>query len=239
MSGLPSWARGNISGGCGGRALDLLPRSGYNSIILMGKRVLCLKELLLKIRALLSRFMADGKAEPLAAAAAVALNLLEEGDLFAGGSTVRPVPNETAAISAANPMLAAGAACALQRKNEGGVVVAPAEVSETLDDAIRLAVALSLPLVLLVSCPAASLDELSSRVMAADMECIPADGRSVMKLMPALRLAVDKAREGDGPTLIECVSDQPLDDDDTPADPLERLNSVLILEGYAMPEELI
>ena len=79
----------------------------------------------------------------------------------------------------------------------------------------------------------------SSRVMAEEMECIPADGRGVMKLMPALRLAVDKAREGDGPTLIECVSDQAPEDEDTPAGPLERLNSVLILEGYAMPEELL
>ena len=200
----------------------------------------CLKELLLKIRALLSRLAESG--EPLAAASAVALGLLEEGDLFAGGPELTAIGEEAEALSAvgaADPMLAAGAACALQRKGQGGVIVAAAEDADRRDEAITLAVKLALPLVLLVSCPQAALDELSSRVMAADMECIPADGRGVMSLMPALRLAIDKAREGDGPTLIECVSDQPLEDEDTPAAPLERLNSVLILEGYAMPEELV
>ena len=32
--------------------------------------------------------------------------------------------------------------------------------------------------------------------------------------MPALRLALDKAREGDGPTLIECVPDRPPEEED-------------------------
>ncbi len=201
-----------------------------------------MKELLLRIRALLSRLTSGGENEPLAAAAAVALNLLEKGDLYAGGPALTAVADglpDDIRIDPADPMMAAGAACALQRKNEGGVVVASAAESDRLYASIALAVKLSLPLVLLVSCREANVDELSSRVMAADMECIPADGRGVMKLMPALRLAVDKAREGDGPTLIECVRDLPLDDEDTPADPLERLNSVLILEGYAMPEELL
>ena len=200
----------------------------------------CLKELLLKIRALLSRLGESG--EPLATAAAVALGLLEAGDLFAGGPSLTTIGEgapDAGRVEAADPMLAAGAAFALQKKGEGGVVVAAVQDADRLYEAIALAVRLSLPLVLLVSCPQSALDELSSRVMAADMECIPADGRGVMNLMPALRLAIDKAREGDGPTLIECVSDQPVDDEDTPASPLERLNSVLILEGYAMPEELV
>ena len=198
-----------------------------------------MKELLLKIRALLSRLAEGG--DPLATASAVALGLLEEGDLFAGGASLTAVDENAPGlerVDPADPMLAAGAAFALQRRGEGGVIVAAAEDADRLYEAISLAVKLALPLVLLVSCPQASLDELSSRVMAADMECIPADGRGVMSLMPALRLAIDKAREGDGPALIECVSDQPLEDEDAPADPLERLNSVLILEGYATPEEL-
>ena len=199
-----------------------------------------LKELLLKIRALLSRLAAGG-GKALAPACAVALGLLEAGDLFAGGPSLTSIGAEepdAAFTGPADPLLAAGAACALQRKGRGGVVVAAAADNRRLDEAIALAVPLALPLVLLVSCSRAALDDLSSRVMAADMECIPADGRSVMKLMPALRLAIDKAREGDGPALIECISDQPLEDEDAPADPLERLNSVLILEGYATPEEL-
>ncbi|MBO4884464.1 MAG: hypothetical protein J5602_04065 [Clostridia bacterium] len=200
-----------------------------------------MKELLLRIRALLIRFAGRGADNPLAPAAAVALSLLGAGDYYAAGPALTPLTDELpgdAPLEPADPMLAAGAACAQRRRNEGGVAVALAEESERLYEAVGLAVRLNLPLVLLVNCREASLDELSSRVMAADMECMPADGRSVMKLMPALRLAVDKAREGDGPTLIECVCDRPLDDEDTPADPLERLNNVLILEGYAMPEEL-
>ena len=200
-----------------------------------------LKELLLKIRALLIRLAELGANRPLAPAAAVALNLLEAGDFYAAGPTLTPITEGAPAdvpLDPADPLAAAGAACALRRKNEGGAVVAVVEENDRMYEAVSLAVKLNLPLVLLVSCHDSALDELSSRVMAADMECIPADGRGVMKLMPALRLAIDKAREGDGPTLIECVCDRPLDDEDTPADPLERLNNVLILEGYAMPEEL-
>ena len=192
-----------------------------------------------EIRALLSRLGESG--EPLAAAAAVALGLLEEGDLFADGPELSAVGDGAPAVervAPADPLLAAGAAFALQRRGEGGVVVAPAQDADRLYEAIALAVRLALPLVLLVSCRQSALDGLSSRVMAADMACIPADGRGVMNLMPALRLAIDKAREGDGPTLIECVSDQAPEDEDTPASPLDRLNSVLILEGYALPEEL-
>lgn len=197
-----------------------------------------MKELLLKIRALLSRFESGGADSPLAAAAAVALCLLEPGDLFAAGPALAPLTEPLPdGVSPADPLMAAGAACAQRRRNEGGAVVAAAEDTPRLYEAISLAVRLNLPLVLLVSCREAALDELSSRVMAADMACIPADGRSVMKLMPALRLAIDKAREGDGPTLIECVCDQTPEDGDAD-DPLERLNGVLILEGYATREEL-
>ena len=58
-----------------------------------------------------------------------------------------------------------------------------------------------------------------------------------MSLLPALRAALDKARDGDGPTLIQCVTDRE-PDDDTPGDPIQRLDRTLLLEGYAEPEEL-
>ena len=147
-------------------------------------------------------------------------------------------PPERLLAGSADPLEAAGAAYALQKKNRGGVAVAALASPSDLDRTIDLAMRLNLPLVLLLNCREADVNDISSRVMAAEMECIPADGRSVMKLMPALRLAVDKAREGDGPTLIECVSDQLSEEEDSPDDPLERLNSMLIFEGYATPEEL-
>ena len=195
-----------------------------------------MRELLLKIRALLLRF---GAADERAAATAVTLGLLEEGDLFAHGERVEPV-GETAArnsVATTDALAAAGAAYALQRRGEDAVIAAWVDGCH-LDRALEMAAALGLPLIMLCACRESELDELSSRVMAAAVSCVPADGRSVMKLMPALRLAVDRAREGDGSTLIECVVDQLSDDEDAESGPLERLDSVLIVEGYAMPEEL-
>lgn len=195
-----------------------------------------MRELLLKIRALLIRF---GAADERAAATAVTLALLEEGDLFAFGerfvSAGETMDGET--IAPTDALTAAGAAYALQRRGEDAVIavwVDDAHLSRALD----MAAALGLPLIMLYACRESELDELSSRVMAADVSCVPADGRSVMKLMPALRLAVDRAREGDGSTLIECVMDQASDDEDAESGPLERLDNVLIVEGYALPEEL-
>lgn len=194
-----------------------------------------MRELLLKIRALLLRF---GAADERAAATAVTLGLLEEGDLFAFGERVAPV-GETVRenVAPTDALVAAGAAYALQRRGEDAVIAAWVDESH-LDRALETAAALGLPLIMLCACRESKLDELSSRVMAADVSCVPADGRSVMKLMPALRLAVDRAREGDGSTLIECVVDQLSDDEDAESGPLERLDNVLIVEGYATPEEL-
>ena len=195
-----------------------------------------MRELLLKIRTLLIRF---GAADGRAAATAVTLGLLEEGDLFAFGERFEPVGETTQSdgIAPADALEATGAAYALQKRGEDAVIAAWVD-EKHLDRALETAAALGLPLIMLYACHEAELDELSSRVMAADVSCVPADGRSVMKLMPALRLAVDRAREGDGSTLIECVADQSSDDEDAESGPLERLDNVLIVEGYAMPEEL-
>lgn len=197
-----------------------------------------MKELLLNIQAILSLLLERGENGAFVAATAVALSIMEEEDLFAGGGRFTRVRDELPEGGPVDALMAAGAACALQKKDMDGVVVAWVGADE-LERTLKLATALSLPLVLLLSCREAELDELSSRVMAVnDVTCIPADGRSVMKLMPPIRLAVDRAREGDGPTLIECVTDQQSDEEEISPDPLERLNNVLILEGYAMPEEL-
>lgn len=195
-----------------------------------------MRELLLKIRALLLRY---GAADERSAATAVTLGLLEEGDLFAFGEHFEPA-GEAAMCDSIVPtdaLTAAGAAYALQKRGEDAVAAAWVD-DKHLDRALETAASLGLPLIMLYACHESELDELSSRVMAADVSCVPADGRSVMKLMPALRLAMDRAREGDGSTLIECVVDQLSDDEDAESGPLERLDNVLIVEGYAVPEEL-
>ena len=194
----------------------------------------------MKIYRLLANMRASGSA-PLDAAVAAAVCMAEEGDMLAGNGRIYPLPilPESGNIfRTADPGMACGAALALKRKNAGALCVACAEDGARLEEALSLAKALELPLIFLVSCSEAARDALSSRVMALDVECIPADGRSVMALMPALRLALDKAREGDGPTLIECVPDRPPEEEDAPEDALDRLRDVLILEGYAAPEEL-
>lgn len=194
-----------------------------------------MRELLLKIRALLLRFAAE---DDRAAASAVALSLLEGDDLFAFSGRFLPLFEAgEEQPGKADAMTAAGAAYVLQRRGEDGVAAAWVDDGR-LDQALETAAALNLPLIMLYACREAERDDISSRVMAADVSCVTADGHSVMKLMPALRLAVDRAREGDGPTLIECIMDQVCDEDDAPGSPLERLDSVLIGEGYAVPEEL-
>lgn len=195
-----------------------------------------MRELLLKIRALLLRFAAE---DDRAAATAVALCLLEGDDLFALAGRFMPLSEagEEQPLKSVDAMTAAGAAYVLKRRGEDGVAAAWVD-DERLDQALETAAALNLPLIMLYACREAERDDISSRVMAADVSCVTADGQSVMKLMPALRLAVDRAREGDGPTLIECIMDQACDEDDMPGSPLERLDGVLIGEGYAVPEEL-
>ena len=105
-----------------------------------------MRELLLKIRALLIRF---GAADERAAATAVTLALLEEGDLFAFGerfaSAGETMDGET--IAPTDALTAAGAAYALQRRGEDAVIavwVDDAHLSRALD----MAAALGLPLIM-------------------------------------------------------------------------------------------
>ena len=83
-----------------------------------------MRELLLKIRALLLRF---GAADERAAATAVTLGLLEEGDLFALGERVEPV-GETAArnsVAATDALAAAGAQIVLFSTGRGTPFASP------------------------------------------------------------------------------------------------------------------
>ena len=199
-----------------------------------------MRELLLRIRTLLLSLQ-EGRPSPLSAAAAVALCLMEEGDLYLGSDAVLPVGEvfqdapDTRYVSA---VWAAGAAYALNRNGNDRVAVALVRNDKRLEQDFSLAVSFNLPLCLLVDCTESELADLSQKVMAHDISAVPADGRDVMRLMPSLRQALDRAREGDGPTLIECLTDRLPDDPDQPADALSRLDATLLYEGYAEPEEL-
>lgn len=199
-----------------------------------------MRELLLKIYTLLLN-LEKNHPSPLTAAAAVALCLMEEGDIYLGGEAALPVGEvfqDAPDCRCVSGAWACGTAFGLQRAGNDRVAVALVRNDGDLEKVVRLAVAFGLPLCILVSCEENELEDLTQRVMTYDISAVPADGRDVMRLMPSLRLALDKAREGDGPTVIECVTDRLPDDPNQPADAVSRLDATLLYKGYAEPEEL-
>lgn len=188
------------------------------------------------------------ESHPLRAATAVALCMLNEDDRLA--AHVGLLPGETLSEEALSSFmespsdlaLAIGAALAMRLQDKGGVVVAPIANEQIsmvdLPSLLHLAYSFRLPIVFLMECDAEFPDDLEGQAALGEIERIQADAADAMRLMPALRLAVDKAREGDGPTLIECVSASSDDETETP-DPLARLADVLLTEGYAASEELL
>lgn len=204
-----------------------------------------MRDFLLRMYAYLRRLPAEKR---LHAAAAVALAMLGPEDRLAGydlllPGSVRPEELPCSLLDrAADPAMAMGAAIALQTQNEGCVVAVPVDAERTRDpefpSLLQLAVQMQLPVIFLMECDEEMEDDLEAQAALGDIERIQADCADAMRLMPGLRLAIDKAREGDGPTLIQCVwEDLP---DETAADtPADRLADVLISEGYAMPEELL
>ena len=201
-----------------------------------------MRDFLLKMYAYLKRLPAE---QGLHAAVAVALAMLGRDDRLA--AYTRLVPGGLAADQLSpslldqgtDPAAAVGAAAAMQAQSDGCVVVAPVSSARAGEKdfpaLLTLAVERRLPVVFLMECGADFPDDLEAQAVLGEIERIQADGQDAMRLMPALRLGIDKAREGDGPTLIECVCEEAEDG----ATPILRLADVLITEGYATPEELI
>jgi len=201
-----------------------------------------MREFLLKMYAYLKRLSGE---QGLDAAIAVALAMIGRDDRLAirtrivpGGLQANELPEDLLA-EGGNPAVALGAALAMQAQEEGCVVVTPVSGEQTQSEAFHVVLALAaerrLPIVFLTECGREYADELEDQAEQGEVERIQADGIDAMRLMPVLRLAIDKAREGDGPTLIECICEA-ADGEDGPA---ARLADVLITEGYATPEELI
>ena len=185
---------------------------------------------------------------PLRAATAVALGMLTGGDRLAMQGELLPggvtLPEDIPFLPdhPASPALAVGSALAMHLQDEGGVVVAPISGmqagSAQFPSLLHLAYSLHLPVIFMLECDADFPDDLEAQAALGEIERIQADALDAMRLMPALRLAIDKAREGDGPTLIECLLDDAADEPEL-GDPAARLADVLITEGYATPEELL
>lgn len=224
-------------------ALDLSALIRYNESYSDWKRGVDMRDFLLRIYTYMKQL---DEAYPLRAAAAVALGMLSGGDRLAICSELLPggiSPEEAACLPdyASSPAIAVGAALAMRHQDDGSVVIAPvshdAADSDLFPPLLHLASSMHLPVVFLMECDAEFPDDLEAHAALGDIERIEADASDAMRLMPALRLGIDKAREGDGPTLIECIFYP--SDDAAPSDPVARLADVLITEGYATPEELL
>lgn len=203
-----------------------------------------MRDFLLKMYYYLKRLPAE---KGLHAAAAVALAMLGEEDRMAGSDgllsgCIRPEELPCSLLDEKmNPALALGAAMALQTIADGCVVIAPVDAvrarEEDFPSLLQLADSMNLPVVFLMEYDEEFAEDLEAQAALGDIERIQVDSQDAMRLMPVIRLGIDKAREGDGPTLIECVcSDAAERGADTPA---ARLADVLISEGFATPEELL
>lgn len=203
-----------------------------------------MRDFLLKIYAYMRRLPED---RSLQAATAVALAMLEQDDVLTGNGIFLNgglVPEELPVSfldQSANLAQAIGAALTMKVGDGGHVVVTPISAEcaqgERFPALLSLIQERELPICLLMECGADGADDLEKQDAWGEIERIQADGANAMRLMPALRLAVDRAREGDGPTLIECVQDA--EEEDEFKSPTARLADVLLMEGFATPEELI
>ena len=201
-----------------------------------------MRDFLLKMYAFMRRLPEE---HGLHAAMAVAMAMLDGDDRMAGrdlllrGGLFPEQLSPSFLDAGMNPALALGAAIAMQAQSEGCAVAAPVPADCVQDEnfvrILETAVRMNLPIVFLMECDADFPDDLEAQAVLGEIERIQADAGDAMRLMPAIRLAIDKAREGDGPTLVECVCA----DEAQELTPAERLAEVLITEGYATPEELL
>ncbi len=133
--------------------------------------------------------------------AAVELGILGANGIVGGGG---PIAN--------------GAALAFQYRGQDNVAVCffgdGASNQGTTQEAMNLASAWSLPVVFVnenngygISCPTSksmAITDIADRAAAYDMPGVVVDGNDVLAVYEAVSEAVRRAREGEGPSLIEC-----------------------------------
>lgn len=123
-------------------------------------------------------------------------------------------------IVGASGLIAIGAAMSARHRHSGQVAVAfmgdGATNQGMFHEALNLAAVLDLPVVLVVEnnlygefTPLARhtrVTRLADRAAAYGIPGVQADGNDVWAVYTAMRQAVDRARRGDGPTLLECLT---------------------------------
>lgn len=163
--------------------------------------------------------------------------------------------------------IATGAGLASKYRGEDRVVVCffgdGASNQGTTQEALNLASAWDLPVIFVnenngygISCPtskAMAITDIADRAAAYDMPGVVVDGNDVTAVYEAVQAAVDRARRGEGPSLIECKTYRwrghfegdacvyrGKDEVDAwiKKDPLPRFTKKLLDEGILTQEEL-
>ncbi len=156
--------------------------------------------------------------------------------LLAGNAAVRTALEPSPQIHQVPPHLglAAGVALACKLQDATNVVVALAKRS-TLDtgsahEALTIASAQKLPLIVVLDCAhSAEADALETKAAAYGIPPIEVDGHDAVAVYRVAREAVDRARTGRGPTLIQCLTIEPV------ADPIPRIEHYLEKHGWWTP----
>ncbi len=163
--------------------------------------------------------------------------------------------------------IAAGAALASKYRGEDRVVVCffgdGASNQGTTQEALNLASAWSLPVIFVnenngygISCPTSksmAITDIADRAAAYDMPGVVVDGNDATAVYEAVQAAVDRARRGEGPSLIECKTyrwrghfegdacvyrEKDEVDEWVRKDPLPRFAKKLLDEGILSQKEL-
>ena len=163
--------------------------------------------------------------------------------------------------------IAAGAALASKYRGEDRVVVCffgdGASNQGTTQEALNLASAWSLPVIFVnenngygISCPTSksmAITDIADRAAAYDMPGVVVDGNNVTAVYEAVQAAVERARKGEGPSLIECKTyrwrghfegdacvyrEKDEVDEWVKKDPLPRFAKKLLDEGILSQKEL-
>ncbi|MBU0945482.1 MAG: thiamine pyrophosphate-dependent dehydrogenase E1 component subunit alpha [Proteobacteria bacterium] len=163
--------------------------------------------------------------------------------------------------------IAAGAGMAIQYRGEDGVVVCffgdGASNQGTTQEALNLASAWELPVVFVnenngygISCPTSksmAITDIADRAAGYDMPGVIVDGNDVIAVNEAVSAAVERARKGGGPSLIECKTyrwrghfegdactyrEKSELDEWVKKDPLPRFSKKLLDDGILSKKEL-
>jgi acetoin:2,6-dichlorophenolindophenol oxidoreductase subunit alpha len=167
------------------------------------------------------------------------------------GPMITDIVNQTGGqdveLDAQTPLLAVGHAYSQWLDNEGRVTLCAIKEqdvnSSVFNEAAKLAVMWQLPVVFLVGnvrcAPSARLDrhapetQLHRRAASYGMPGVSVDGNDVVAVRDCVAEAVQRARAGRGPTLVQAVTYQSTDGSEQFVDPLVYTRRRLIAAGTA------